>query len=641
MLEQKFFAPVAAATRRSIRRRMERAHRASTTPSSRRAVSAVTAATLFAGGIALAQQDEAATVLANQASARGTATTAAAPAAAPDGEVTEVAAAATPTAAAETPAAPEPTSGPAYRVVSADGGVFTHGWYGYSGSAAGITKSPITGVAQTADGEGYWLSSADGGVFSFGSAPFHGSAAGLSSETVVDIATTPSGHGYWLVSRTGGVFAFGDATYAGNAVEFKLNKPVTSLASTPSGKGYWLVTVDGGVLAFGDAEYFGSIADQKLNAGVMDLVPTPTGKGYYLVSTDGGVFAFGDAPFLGSASGQRLNKPIVDMSVAPAGDGYWLVAQDGGVFTYGNAPYLGSPPSLTAPVIGIVAGTGTQKPGPVTEVVAASVSTPAPAAAPAAAPATAPAPDGPGRSENARGQQKKLAGAASGDADYKFGWDISYPQCGGPYPGGEYAYAIIGINGGRAFKHNRCLADEWRWASSTAAAGVYVNVNFPRSNDELARGASSIHQPNCNGAISCIAWNFGWNGIHDSMQYARSQGVDAPFVWLDVEQLNYWTPNGALNAVVLRGAIDAVRAHGLGVGVYSTPLQYNRIMGGEITGVPVWSAGASSLEGAFRYCTERSFGGGKVAFVQLLPGQYDPNIACPGAGPLSTYFKLP
>jgi hypothetical protein len=563
--------------------------------------------------------------------------------AAPSEETTEVAAAAAP--APEAP--PEPESGPAYRVVAADGGVFTHGWYGYSGSAAGMTSSPITGVAQTADGEGYWLSSADGGVFSFGSAPFHGSAAGMSVQPVVDIATTPSGNGYWLVSRTGGVFTFGDATFAGAAVDVRLNKPVSSLAATPSGKGYWLVTVDGGVFTFGDAEYFGAAADQKLNAGIMDLVPTPTGKGYYLVATDGGVFAFGDAVYFGSAADKPLNRPIVDMSVAPDGDGYWLVAQDGGVFTFGNAPFLGKPEGLSAPVVGIVGGTGTQKPAPPAEVVAAAA---APAPAPATAAPPAPAQEDttvaaasvrPGRSANAPGQRKKLAGDAFGLADGKFGWDISYPQCGGPYPGGEYAYAIIGINGGRAFKHNRCLADEWRWATSTAAAGVYVNVNFPRSNDELARGASSVRQPNCNGEIACVAYNFGWNGIFDSMNYAKSQGVDAPFVWLDVEQLNYWTPNGALNAVVLRGAIDAVREHGLGVGVYSTPLQYNRIMGGEVTGVPVWSAGAAGFANAFRYCDERSFGGGKVAFVQLLPGQFDPNIACPGAGPLATYFKLP
>jgi hypothetical protein len=29
-----------------------------------------------------------------------------------------------------------------------------------------------------------------------------------------------------------------------------------------------------------------------------------------------------------------------------------------------------------------------------------------------------------------------------------------------------------------------------------------------------------------------------------------------------------------------------------------------------------------------------------VAIVQLLPGQFDPNVACPGAGLLSHYFKV-
>jgi hypothetical protein len=309
--------------------------------------------------------------------------------------------------------------------------------------------------------------------------------------------------------------------------------------------------------------------------------------------------------------------------------------QDGGVFTFGNAPYLGTPGGLSAPVVGIVGGSGRQKPAEPQVVVAASA--PAPATAAPEAPA-APAADTAAPAPLARA----AAAARGGLADGKFGWDISYPQCGGPYPGGEYAYSIIGINGGRAFKHNRCLADEWKWATSTGAAGVYVNVNFPRSPWELAMGAGSVRQPNCNGEISCIAYNFGWNGIGDSMAYARSQGVtDVPFVWLDVEQLNYWTPNPALNAVVLRGAIDAVRAQGLGVGVYSTPYQYNKIMGGEVTGLPVWTAGANGAGDVPRYCTTRAFGGGPVAFVQLLPGQFDPNYGCPGAGPMATYFRLP
>jgi hypothetical protein len=227
-------------------------------------------------------------------------------------------------------------------------------------------------------------------------------------------------------------------------------------------------------------------------------------------------------------------------------------------------------------------------------------------------------------------------------ADGEFGWDISYPQCGGPYPEGASAYSIIGVNGGRAFRHNKCLAHQWQWARGRGAAGVYVNVNFPRSADELARGATSDRQPDCApGALACVAYNFGLNGIRDSLAYAGSQGVQVPFIWLDVEQLNYWTPNPELNAVVLRGAIDGVREAGLEVGIYSTPYQFRKLMGAEQPGVPVWTAGANGLGAVAGYCQAKGFGGGPVALVQLLPGQFDPNLACPGAGPLSRYFTLP
>jgi hypothetical protein len=232
-----------------------------------------------------------------------------------------------------------------------------------------------------------------------------------------------------------------------------------------------------------------------------------------------------------------------------------------------------------------------------------------------------------------RGPSSRVAAPIDG----AIGWDVSYPQCNGATPDGPIAFGIVGVTGGRAFRTNRCLADQWRWAQQ-GAAGIYLNVNFPRTGQELNAGASSDRQPACNGDLSCIAYNFGLNGIRDGLAYARSQGVSAPFGWLDVEQLNYWTPNQALNAVVLRGAIDGLTEAGMGAGIYSTPYQFRKIMGDEQPGVPVWAAGAPSPDSVGDYCANRGFGGGPVALVQLLPQQFDQNVACPGAGPASRYF---
>ena len=545
--------------------------------------------------------------------------------------------------AADVPAA-APASGPGYRILSSDGGVYTHGWVSFEGSAAGESSSPSVGIAHPAgfEANSYWVASADGGVFAFGDAPFLGSAAGASAKPIVDIASTATGKGYWLVASDGGVFGFGDAEYFGSGPELGLpmNKAV-SIAATAAGDGYWVVTSDGGVFAFGNAPFFGSMGDQQVNAKIIDLVPTPSRNGYYLVAADGGVFTFGDAVFHGAALGEPLSRPIVDMALAPSGDGYWLLSGDGGVFSYGNAPFLGAPVRQGGRFIAIAAATGFQPPPPVVEpapdepTVSAAADTAPVAAAPAAVPAAAPAE--PSVAAKSKG---KRAAAAEPALDGKFGWDISYPQCGGPKPGGEFAYAIIGVNGGRAFKYNKCLAEQWQWARANGAAGIYVNVHFPRSAEELAHGATSDRQPDCAGALSCIAYNFGLNGLRDSLRYAKSQGVDAPFVWLDVEQLNYWYPAPEFNAVVLRGAVDAANEAGMGVGVYSTPYQYGKITGNEQLNIPVWSAGADGLGNVAKYCAERGFGGHPATLIQLLPGQYDPNVACPGAGPMSRYFRM-
>jgi len=530
-----------------------------------------------------------------------------------------------------------PESGVAYRLAAADGGVFNHGWYADTGSGAGVTRSPVVGIAQTAHGEGYWLASADGGVFSFGSAPFLGSLPGDGTrlrEPIVAITATPDGKGYWLTARDGGVFTFGTARYYGSGVEVG-SRSVAGMAVAPDGAGYWLVGTDGGVFSFGSARFYGSAVDAGVQAPMRGLVPTASGAGYWLVGADGGVFAFGDAPFLGSNTGQRVHGQIAGMAATTTSNGYWLVGTDGGVFSFGDAPHLGSPvhATLSAPVTAVAAGIGRRRPAPTTMALpdVSSVTVPAAAAPAPAAPAAPAVP--------AEVAVAAVAAALAGpDIGGRFGWDISYPQCGGPLPSGKFQYGIVGINGGRPYKHNPCLAEQWRWAQRSGAAGVYVNVSFPRSAPELSAGSTSARQPSCNGALACVAYNWGYNGVVDAMTYARSQGVDPPFVWLDVEVLNYWTSDLALNAVVIRGAIDGVRAHGKEPGIYSTPLQWGRIAGDEAPGLPVWSAGANGFESVGRYCTQRGFGGGPVAFVQLLPGQYDPNVACPGAGPSSRYF---
>jgi hypothetical protein len=236
-----------------------------------------------------------------------------------------------------------PPSG-GYRLVAADGGVFTFGNAGFFGSTGGRRlNQPIVTMATTPSGGGYWLVASDGGVFTFGDAGFHGSTGAMRlNQPIVAMAATASGRGYWLAAADGGVFTFGDARFHGSTGAIRLNQPIVGMAATPSGRGYWLAAADGGVFTFGDAGFHGSTGAIRLNQPIVGMAATPSGRGYWLVAQDGGVFPFGDARFLGSTGDRRLDRPIVGISATPSGRGYWLAGADGTVFAFGDAPFLGS-----------------------------------------------------------------------------------------------------------------------------------------------------------------------------------------------------------------------------------------------------------------------------------------------------------
>ncbi|HET9772473.1 MAG TPA: hypothetical protein VFS16_16385, partial [Acidimicrobiia bacterium] len=164
----------------------------------------------------------------------------------------------------------------------------------------------------TFSGPGYRFVAADGGIFSFGDAKFHGSAGGTKlARPIVGMASTPSNAGYWLVASDGGIFAYGDAKFHGSTGELKLNSPIVGMLSSGTGMGYWLVASDGGIFSFGDAQFHGSTGNIKLTKPIVGMDRSPSGNRYRFVASDGGIFTFGDAKFLGSMGGKPLPHPIV------------------------------------------------------------------------------------------------------------------------------------------------------------------------------------------------------------------------------------------------------------------------------------------------------------------------------------------
>jgi hypothetical protein len=215
------------------------------------------------------------------------------------------------------------------------------------------------------------------------------------------------------------------------------------------------------------------------------------------------------------------------------------------------------------------------------------------------------------------------------------GYDISWPQCGGVYPKAPYEIAIVGVNGGRPFTGNECFASEFEWArKATGNPAVYINLDSPRGEwgeAHAVRGPMGECGP---GDEACRAYNYGANSARFAIEHAHQKGARPAWWWLDIETMNYWSPNTKLNAEVIRGAINYLRQKGMNVGIYSTAHQWRIIVGDYAPSTPVWVAGAPDQAGAPPFCgPEYAFGGGEVWIVQYLRDGYDGALGCePYAG---------
>ena len=470
-----------------------------------------------------------------------------------------------------------------YWLVGSDGAVFSFGGVTFAGSLGGTPLgAPIVGMAATPSGGGYWLASADGRVFGFGDAPVLGSPADLQASArptspVVAIAATTTGGGYWVATAAGGVYAFGDANFYGSAAGPSLPSRIVTMAATPNGGGYWLTSAAGGVYAYGNAPFAGAAATLPLVRPIVSMAPTRSGRGYWLTAGDGGVFSYGDAAFYGSTGGIRLNQPIVGMTASLNGRGYWFVAADGGVFSFGDAPFRGSTGNrhLGAPIVAMSVGH------------------------------TA-VPYVPGQN----------------------GYDVSFPQCGGPLPGGG-AFGIVGVNDGRAFTHDPCLATLASWAGPTQSA--YINLNAPPPGS-----AQALNGPagQCAGNdTGCMAYNYGYNAAVDAYRYGTSQGVNAGVWWLDIETSNTWDSNKFNNSRTIQAALDALNASGALAGIYSTSYQWGIIAGGFAPRVPEWVPTGADFQTAVKYCDgTHSFGAGGIPWITqygTAGNPYDQDYVCP------------
>ena len=211
-------------------------------------------------------------------------------------------------------------------------------------------------------------------------------------------------------------------------------------------------------------------------------------------------------------------------------------------------------------------------------------------------------------------------------------------------------FGVVGVDGGRPFDANPCLAEQIVWARGFGRPQYYVNTANPgpRLSAHWPLGQTSPRvcsrsKPDSQGC----AFDYGVNAAKDAFVRARAaaRSVGAPDVrrsvwWLDVETHNTWEsleygerPKFLRNdTAVLAGMRRALLRRGVRlVGAYSTQHHWDRITGGaSLSAAPVWYAGVGSKDQARRRCRPAtSFTGGPVRMTQFLAGSgLDGDLRC-------------
>jgi hypothetical protein len=237
------------------------------------------------------------------------------------------------------------------------------------------------------------------------------------------------------------------------------------------------------------------------------------------------------------------------------------------------------------------------------------------------------------------------------------GYDVSYPQCKSRLPQ-DSAFAVVGVNGGRAGQANPCLSDQltWAWESSGAVpeqpkAQLYLNTGNPGElRDEITTWPTFGATPygDCDGRNSpACSWQYGWERAQKSFvsvftPAARKAGVDDDAAhytwWLDVETVNTWQSGSsaalARNRATLEGMTAYLLSRGAVVGLYSFPRQWGQIAGNvpatsNLTGRASWLPGASTRTAARANCQKAPLTPrGRVALAQYEQNGFDRNVSC-------------
>lgn len=217
------------------------------------------------------------------------------------------------------------------------------------------------------------------------------------------------------------------------------------------------------------------------------------------------------------------------------------------------------------------------------------------------------------------------------------GFAISWPQCGALYPDSPYDFGIVGITDGRAFTHNPCFADEYRWAERARYhPSIYMNTNYIESEALESEAPESNRSAACARSPRCLAYQYGWASAEDAYDYAADNHALAPVWWLDVQIASDWSADQSLNARAIQGAGDFLRSHDIRVGISSTSYQWAEVTGGSPHHLGIWDASALDADEAAQFCRDgKDFAGGSTEQIAYV-GTFETVLACGRAGALTS-----
>lgn len=220
---------------------------------------------------------------------------------------------------------------------------------------------------------------------------------------------------------------------------------------------------------------------------------------------------------------------------------------------------------------------------------------------------------------------------------YTHGYDVSWPQCSSDGNGPKAAhmpsggtYVILGLTHGAGHTVNPCLGAQLDWAKAHGVmVGAYLVPSYP-TRAQLDRAGSGPSGGCGVNDTACRAGNDGAKQATEALNTMHKAGVPAPMVWVDVEFRHKfpWSENQSINARVVQGVINQLKASHVGVGVYTTSYMWQHIVGDYRVNLPNWlPAGDGKVADAEAKC--KTTGTGGTTWIGQYTRTFDENVTCP------------